>query len=350
MRLILILLSLCSIMGSATASTNNHTPQNIYTPFAHAGDRICERSPAPGELEWLDLAETYISEHVCRAGVWFDSFFVNERDIEENVDRFIRVFNNLHYKRGDGLEWRVRVNARIQLPGLKERLSVMLSDDLERDLTQRLENTQFKAHTGTTDSGITGNKISELRDTHNLSLRWGMINTAQQSFSVRVRVRLNELLTPSVIGRYRYTHGLGENMLARFTQSIFWEKQEGFGETSRLDLERLLHPEILLRWSNVATLSQNSQGIDWGTSLSLKHSLSAHIALSYDASIEGITSPATYPTQYRLGIRYRQNFLRPWLFFEIEPYHAWIEDLNRQRYQESAIIFRIEAHFGQKKI
>jgi hypothetical protein len=348
------LLSLCLVLPAAAQTPPlpelGGNAQIMYAPFATAGERICGRIPQKGEEpHWLDFTESYISERVCRAGVWFDSFFIDEREIEENVDRFIRVFNNFEYKQRDGLDWRIRVNARIQLPGLKERFSLMLSDDSEKDLTQRSENTQFRASTLESASPITGNRVGDLREAHNLSLRWGVVSTPQQDFSVRIRARLNELLTPSLIGRYRYSHGMGKNSLARFTQSIFWEKEEGFGETSRLDLERLLHPDVLLRWSNIGTFSENSDGLDWGSILSLKHSMSERAAFSYDASIEGVTRPNTHPTKYRLGMRYRQNFLRPWLFFEIEPSYSWIENLERELYREAAIVFRLEAHFGRKR-
>ena len=48
-------------------------------------------------------------------------------------------------------------------------------------------------------------------------------------------------------------------------------------------------------------------------------------------AVAGETDPENLTQSYALGVRYRRNFLRPWIFFEIEPSYAW----RRESVEES---------------
>jgi len=56
---------------------------------------------------------------------------------------------------------------------------------------------------------------------------------------------------------------------------------------------------------------------------------------------------------YRLGVRFRKNFHREWLFYEIAPEITWPLTLDEQRLMiekerrsKWLLFFRLEAHFG----
>ncbi len=76
-------------------------------------------------------------------------------------------------------------------------------------------------------------------------------------------------------------------------------------------------------------------------------------SLSYETSATGITEPMTLATNYRVAVRFRKNFHRKWLFYEISPELTWPVsfDENRQlivedRRSKWLILFRFEVHFG----
>jgi hypothetical protein len=61
-------------------------------------------------------------------------------------------------------------------------------------------------------------------------------------------------------------------------------------------------------------------------------------------------------TNYRLGIRYRQNIHRDWLFFEITPDISWPLELSEDRetvlndrHSVMSIIIRLEVHFANTR-
>ena len=70
------------------------------------------------------------------------------------------------------------------------------------------------------------------------------------------------------------------------------------------------------------------------------------VRFPYESSISGVTVPETYTTNTRLGVRYRQNIYRKWLFFEIAPAMNWNKPLlTDERIAAWEILFRLEINF-----
>jgi hypothetical protein len=85
--------------------------------------------------------------------------------------------------------------------------------------------------------------------------------------------------------------------------------------------------------------------------------LSKKGSVSYETGIVGITEPESLVTNYRLGMRYRRNIHRDWLFFEFIPEVTWPLELseNREtiitdRHSVISVIFRLEIHFGNTSV
>ncbi|OQW95086.1 MAG: hypothetical protein BWK79_03630 [Beggiatoa sp. IS2] len=329
----------------------------ILTPFTKANEETttletldkksypCSKEDVLG-MNWIDRTQNYLSGSVCGVAIWFDRFFGGEREEEENIDRFVRLTNSFKWQQGEGFDFKPRVRARIQLPQFKKHLNLILSGEDDRTIGETLNQEDgFKEK----DPNA---KISNANnDKHDLGVRWNVIREPTSSFSISGKLRLNSFeIRPAIITRYRYIHGLGPYALSRTTQTVFWYKKEGFGETTRLDLERLITSETLLRWSIAGTYSEISHGIDWGMETSLFHEFSPEEAVSLDVAIWGATLPSIATENYRIGVRYRRNFYRPWLFFEIEPELSWpkINDPG-EREITPAIMFRLEFLFGHKQ-
>jgi hypothetical protein len=87
--------------------------------------------------------------------------------------------------------------------------------------------------------------------------------------------------------------------------------------------------------------------------LLLYQRISKKASISYESSVSGITEPESMATNYRLGIRYRRNIHRDWLFFEMTPAMTWPITLSEDRSEiiterrsVASIILRLEVHFG----
>jgi hypothetical protein len=300
------------------------------------------------QMNWLDYTQGYLSRGICNITTGFDRFFGGKREEEENVDKFVRLTNSFKWQQGQGFDFKARVRARLQLPHFKDRLNLILSGEDDRAISETLSREDdFKEKDANAKNAMDTSSSGK----HSLGVRWNIIREPTSSFSVSGRLRLSSFeIRPAVIARYRYTQGLGQYALSRTTQTLYWYKKEGFGETTRLDLERLVTPQTLLRTSIAGTYSEMSNGIDWGMETSLFHEFSPKKAISLDAAVWGSTLPSIATENYRIGIRYRKNFYRPWLFFEIEPELSWPKsDETGEREITPAIMFRLEFLFGYKR-
>ncbi len=306
--------------GAATSDTPAGQPQALFRP--------CD-TPSEGD-GWLDRAHEYVSEKLCEPVAWFDDFFGDERFVQESPRSFARLTNEMRWSDSDGFSYRARVNASVRLPKASRRLRLVIAGENEEDPTRLLPRSAVDP---SLDPTRTQRQV-------NVGFRYYILESAKSNFS------LSAYFTPKVQGRYRYAHPIGGASLWRFTQTAFWSGGDGFGETSLLDLERVLDERTLLRWSNAATVSEESDGTEWGSELSLFHQFTAKSGLLTSVGVAGVTDPNTRPTDYRIATRFRRNFYRPWLFYEVEPEVRWPREEDGSRDAVPAITLRLELDFG----
>jgi len=319
--------------------------ENYIAPAEAATRDACLDDDLPDNA-WLDRSQAYVSKSVCGVAIWFDRFFTDERDEAENVNRYVRMINSVYWDKLDGFDGTVRLNARIEFPKFKKKINILLQSESDNDATDVLSQG--------TDTNV-GQPIKPLSvdptQRTTVDVRWNVLQQRDSSFSLSAGLRVNPI-SPRLRGRYRYTHSLSERALARFTQNLYWEYREGYGESSRLDLERLLNKRTLLRGSVTGGTTEVSAGFEWSSDVSLFHHLDASRALAWVTWVKGASDPkydkGSGIQEYGTSVRLRQNFYRPWLYFELEPYFARRLQDDNQFANAPGIILRLEIQFGHK--
>jgi hypothetical protein len=275
--------------------------------------------------------------------LWFDHFFVNERDEAENVDRYLRLTSMLGYRKIEGFDSNIRLNGRVEFPNFQKKLHLILQSEHDKDALDVL--------TQSNQPNYLLNK-NNTKSSNSVGLRWDVAQKSNSSFSMNAGLRFHGTVNLRLQGRYRYTYPLGEDSLARLTQSVFWEGSEGVGENTRFDVEKLLAPQTLLRFSQNLGVSEVSKGKEWVSEVALFHHFEREQAGALTFWLSGATKPADQISgleETGFSVRYRQSFFRPWLFFEIEPHYRWVRKESTHNFQPSpGIIARIEILFGQK--
>lgn len=121
------------------------------------------------------------------------------------------------------------------------------------------------------------------------------------------------------------------------------------GETTEIDLERLLDRKTLLRWANAGTVSYEIKGMEWGSELSLIRELSHRSAVTLTGGVYGHSYIDGVVDNYRVFSCYRRNFLRSWLFYELEPEISWPRSADGSFSTNLALTFRLEVMFQGKE-
>ncbi|MEN1728464.1 MAG: hypothetical protein AAGJ52_08480 [Pseudomonadota bacterium] len=334
-RVFLLSLMLCA---SAVAQDDRVSgkPANLERPEAREEliDRSC-RDEEDRPQSWLDRTHSYFNRQLCEPAAWFDGFFGDARAFEETpVGTFFRLRNSLQWDETEGWTAGVRVRANIQLPRASERLRLLITsdDDLSGEFDQR-----------------SGDDDDE--DQTRLGLRFIANEGVRSQFDVDGTVRVSSGgLNPRLRGRYRYVKGLTASTLVRATQAVFWEREDGFGTTSRLDWEWLRHRDSLLRLTGEGTFSEESDGVDWRASVTGFQQLTPKTALRAELGVFGYTRPSFEVEEYFVALRYRRQFLRPWLFYELQPEHAWpLESVGGDRRSDWRFRFTIEIQFENEQ-
>jgi len=284
---------------------------------------------------WLDSTHSYLSQRLCEPAAWFDGFFGDKRTLEENpVGSFLRLRNSARWDQTHGWNHRASVRANLILPQLSERVRLLVArdEDLEGD---------FQG----------GRAFDDSEDRTRLGLRYTASEKARSRFDIDGTIRVTSgSLNPRIGGRYRYVRGLSDRTLGRFTQMAFWERHEGLGLTSRVDFEWLPDRNRLVRVSTRGTWSQESDGVDWRAGITAFRQLDLKSALRYDAGAFGRTDPNFRTEEYYVSVRYRRQFLRNWLYWEIQPEHAWPLDFDTDiRRRDWRLTFTLEVQFENQR-
>jgi hypothetical protein len=285
---------------------------------------------------WLDRSHSYLGQRLCEPAAWFDGFFGDDRALEETpVGTFFRVRTYALWDQTEGTSPGMQVRANIILPRISERVRLLISRD--EDLTSEFGD---------------GPPVGDPDDRTRLGLRFLGTEHARSRFDVDGTVRVSgSSLNPRVRGRYRYVQGLTPHTLARATQSVFWEREDGYGTTSRVDWEWLPDRDRLLRWTGQGTWSEASRGIDWRSSVVSFRQLDTRTALRGELGAFGFSHPKLSVEEYFVALRFRRQFLRHWLFYEIQPEHAWPRDFDtgESRRNDWRITFTLEVQFENER-
>lgn len=333
-RLLLLNLLICPVFADEPSTGTNGFP---IPPDETAIEAVTEDSESSACIDatvtadnWLDRMYAYLNRELCEPAEWFDAFFGDPLSEERTpVGTRIRWRNQVRWDDREGMDYRSRLSGNVRLPNVSERVRLLISRDSD-------------PAGGALDED---RPTAEQTDRTEVGLRFIIREEARSEFDVDAGVRGG--LPPKLFtrARYRYTYPTADNKLWRLTETAFWRSDdEGFGLESRLDWEWLVDPLTLVRWNGNATISQDTDGVDWGSSVTAYHQLDERSALRFETGLFGRTDPAEVE-EYYLNARYRSRFLRPWLFYELQPEAAWALDDDGKRGFVPRFIFTLEIYF-----
>lgn len=300
----------------------------------------CSTAEVAGET-WLDQTHDFVHKNLCEPAVWFDSFFGEDRVLEDiRPGVFVSLRNSARWTEGQNVDYIRDFSLRWRLPKLekllkKARFFIVSGSDADKFTTRPGQPVNPGVDPATGIRKPTA------------GVRVDFFTWLRSLVSIDAGIIIHLPLDPFIRMRYQYTKPFGEVYLIRFTETALRRYTEHFNETSQLDLERKITPFTLLRWSNYATYTGGTAGITWNTGISLITQLTPRSAISFDTSMWGVNHPDWTIQNYRVGSRYRRNFFRPWLFFEFEPEVTWPKDASGHTNSLSAVMATLEIQFGK---
>jgi hypothetical protein len=289
----------------------------------------------PTEPVWYDSARQSVSESIDNSAAWFDNFFGDPRtgleDIDEKADATLKVTIEGFYSGVEGeSEVDVTASGSVALPRTENRLRLAFTTDADAAITgEEAVDTE-----PTQDRGIS-------RDRGGLGLAYLLYENPENLFTLGAGIKGGpEFYTKGV---HRYTRQLGQITRLRMTNTLYWLTDDGAGVSSLLDFDHKTREDTLWRYTLFGNYNETTDGLDWSAQATWLRQLDAKSAISARLGIKGATEKPDAVTETWTTFRYRGNFLRPWLFYEIEPGLSWHEKEDYDT--EPTLALRLEMLF-----
>jgi hypothetical protein len=264
-------------------------------------------SAARAEPHWIDSSHAYASNRAQALAQWMDDFFGAEVRDAERADSFLRVITTDDWNRRDGHDLSLRLRGQVNLPKISERVDlVFFGEENEQTLTE-----------------------AERERESDVGLRVNFSDSERLRFDGTLSLRAGPALLPGL--RARYQQPITENSWGRVTQRLQYDTSDGYRALTNIDLNHSIGEHSMLRWSARLRYEEDNGFWDWNTGIAYRHWFEDHVrypsALEYYVALSGRDDPQPFNNNYRVGMLYRKQFLREYLFYEIEPNYNWRKDL-----------------------
>ncbi len=293
------------------------------TPPAQQKKERKKHAPGPcrvGSAEnapLIDDAHRKLYETLCGAALWFDGLF-GERN-EATVASARGVSGRLEISglssEYEGSKFRMRGNVRFDFPNLDKRWNAFIGrdepDDFIRDRTEGLALRSQFLDFADENRWLAG-------------LGYSLPGTYKQRTDFRIGGKLGSEPEIFVQGRFRRNWLINDRNLFHLRETVFWTNRDGFGATTSFDFDHVVKRTMLLRWGNIGTVSEATDGLEWRSALLLYQSLHNAKALAYEVFIRGESAWEVPLKEWGVRGVYRQPLMRrDWLAGEFVLGYSW---------------------------
>ena len=280
--------------STATASTETESKDGIAEEVVESGDK-----------RWIDGSHDYAARKADEMTQWVDNFFGNdERDLEQASSR-LRLRSIYNWDERLDNEVKFRLGGKVSLPQISKRLDLVFRGEDMDDFN---------------DSGVE----DPSEDRIGLQYQVGPQETRKHRFDLTVGFGGSG---PKPGVKYVYQDAFAEDLNFRFTQRFTYDLGDGGYGSSRLVLDKALRERELIRAYTRFLYGEKTDGTEWSSSLSYARGWegeSGRVGATWlYVGADGQTEPYDFVKNYKVGVRFRRQALRDFLFWEIEPSYNW---------------------------
>jgi hypothetical protein len=284
---------------------------------------------------WYDTGHEYVTTGLQRAASWLDSFFGDPRaEVQTDASAYLNVVLDAFYSGvEDQSENGVRFRGGADLPRLDRRLRLLVTSDAEATTSGR---------------ELAGTAQDDVRDTEGaIGLRYRFLEHPRHQFSLSGGLAGG--LSPELIlaARSIYTQPWTLRTASHLTSTLYWRSDDGSGVSALLDYEWTSDEDTLWRYTLFGDYRERLRGLDWSAQAKWARRLNDTSAINLRGGVQGATEPRNQLTEGWLKFLYRRRFLRPWLFYEVEPGLSWHQLADYRL--EPTLALRLEIQFRRKE-
>ena len=257
----------------------------------------------------LERVRARLTTTACASSAWIDGLFGDEVRYDQYRETYGSVSSGALWSRYDGFDPRLRFRVRLQLPQWDQRISAFAGRVGKEDYVSDSEG-DFDA--------LPTRQFGTLEDESVLvGLGYSSPERTGNDFDAGVGVRIDVPLDPYAQARYEIVRTFAEKFVFRARETGFWQNSEGFGSTTRINIDRALNDKLLIRWTTVGKFTEETLGLEWYTEVTLFQSIGPRNGLAYQVQTEGATDNEVPITRHAARVIYRHQLTQQWLFLEL---------------------------------
>ena len=232
--------------------------------------------------------------------------------------------NELRAEKGDNLRYRSSLRVQLRLPKFEKRVRLVI---IQENREEAIAPVPSDPGTPVVNTPTTANSLRAV----NTELRYYIHDTKAWYAFLAAGSRFVWLPETFVRARFLWRHSLVDNTFISPSVTPFWQDHIGIGVTPQLDFGHTFPRDHVFLWANSATVFEKRPGVLWGTEVSLSRILSPRSAIGFAFGANGSTHPSLVADRfnlaansYKVTVKYRRTFYRPWLFLELIPETNWL--------------------------
>ncbi|MFC4700904.1 hypothetical protein ACFO4O_12095 [Glaciecola siphonariae] len=278
------------------------------------------------EKAWLDDAYCYLNYGVDSTANTINSWFLHSRSDPSVATTSGRLRFGWEPRSGDLSEFDLRFRIRAKLPGLKDRVELLLSDE-EDNINQQDIKAAQNSDLSANDRAVVALQFKKNKEDH-LSYRIGFGRGSQ----LYTRARYNNEISISDATKFYY-----------YAEANYYSGDK-FGFEVDGVVSTQISPNTAFELTNSFQYRDNRE--DWYWRHEARYLVLGKNDTSYlfTAMIDGLSRPVYRKESMLVSARYKRRILREWLYLEIEPFIVW---LREEDFRTSfGIALRAEVHFS----
>lgn len=216
----------------------------------------------------------------------------------------------LFYRDGEDLKFGLQARGKLRLPRFSERLELVFdSDSDDTSLTpeaSRAGDLGLRRHDDNSAASLRYRLPEDWK--FKPSLEAGLKFKPEPVPRLGLRLRLQQRCAP---------------LCRRLTQSFFWDRSDGLGSRSTLEVEQFKPDQYMRRVSASALWTESRNGFEGVISAQGFKFLNGRRAIGVKASVSGPLGSSGRVDLYSSHLVWRSRLHRDWAFLEIEPGVDW---------------------------
>lgn len=305
---------------------DNEAPEN--PPEETPKEKETERS----FFSFIDKSQKFISSGVEALARNMDQFFSDDKDFYSSNGSSLRLREDTVFSERGKKDSESNVSFNLRLPKTEKKLKIFFETSAEADPSDV-----------TTQAESTPAALAAKSD-----YVAGIQGESGERFGWKYKAILGGHFVPRFEPFMKFKFRREDKFdkwSINWQETPYWYTTFGWGFDSYLEFNRKIANGNLFRSATFAGWRKENDFFTLSHVFTMFHALDKKKAMSYYMGVYGLSEPKIHTTNFLLGLTYRQNIHKDYLFIELAPQVKY-EKINNFR-AEHTLLFRLEMVFNK---